>query len=96
MLFVSSQTTEKSIRPLLFFTSLRKGSTADLKLALVNASLYSKSCALAAVEIAFSKTMNNLLTLILSNALGELNPVLSPNNTVPCPGKVTIGLILAR
>ena len=28
--------------------------------------------------------------------LGELNAVLSPNNTVPCPGNVTIGLILAR
>ena len=39
--------------------------------------------------------MNNLLTLILSNALGEVKPVLSPNNTVPCPGKVTTGLILA-
>ena len=50
---------------------------------------------LDAVEIAFSKTMNNLLTLILSNALGDERPVLSPNRTVPVPGKVTIGLILA-
>ena len=55
VLFVSSQTTEKSTKPLLFLTSLKKGSTVDLNCALVNASLNSKSCALAAVEIAFSK-----------------------------------------
>ena len=40
--------------------------------------------------------MNSLLTLILSNAEGDVNAVLSPNSTVPCPGNVTIGLILAR
>ena len=62
----------------------------------MNASLNSKSCDLAAVDIAFSRTMNNLLTLILSNAEGEVSAVLSPNNTVHWPGKVTIGLILAR
>ena len=62
----------------------------------MNASLNSKSCDFAATAIAFSKTMNNLLTLILSNAEGLVRPVLSPNNTVPWPGKVTIGLILAR
>ena len=39
--------------------------------------------------------MNNLLTLILSNAEGVVNAVLSPKRTVPCPGNVTIGLILA-
>ena len=39
--------------------------------------------------------MNNLLTCILSNARGADNPVLSPNNTVPCPGNVTTGFILA-
>ena len=38
--------------------------------------------------------MNNLLTLILSKALGLARPVLSPNNTVPWPGKVATGLIL--
>ena len=52
VLFVSSQITEKSTKPLLFLTSLKKGSTAALNCALVNASLYSKSCALAAVDIA--------------------------------------------
>ena len=83
MLFDSSQTTEKSTKPLLFFTSLRKGSTAALNCALVNESLNSNSCALAAAEIAFSNVMKSLLTLILSNADGELNAVLSPNNTVP-------------
>ena len=36
--------------------------------------------------------MNNLLTLILSKALGDDNAVLSPNRTVPCPGKVQTGL----
>ena len=40
--------------------------------------------------------MNNLLTLILSNAEGDVNAVLSPNNTVPWPGNVTTGLTLAR
>ena len=50
---------------------------------------------LAAVEIAFSKVINNLRTLILLNALESLaTRVLSPNNIVPCPGNVTIGLIL--
>ena len=69
-MFVSSQTTEKSINPLLFLTSLKKGSTVDLNCALVNASLNSNSCALAATDIAFSSTMNNVRTLILSNAEG--------------------------
>ena len=95
VLFVSSHNTEKSMRPLLFLTSLRKGSTAALNCALVNASLNSKSCALAAVAIAFSRTMNNLLTLILSNAEGVDNAVLSPKSSVPWPGNVTIGLTLA-
>ena len=54
-----------------------------LKFALVNSSLNSKSWNLEAVDIAFSKVMNNLLTLILSNALGEDKAVLSPNKIVP-------------
>ena len=37
--------------------------------------------------------MNSLLTLILSKALGDDNAVLSPNRTVPCPGKVQTGFI---
>ena len=61
----------------------------------MNSSLNSNNCAFAAVAIAFSNTMNNLLTLILSNAEGLLNKVLSPNNNVPCPGSDTIGLTLA-
>ena len=61
----------------------------------MNASLNSKSCDLAAVAIAFSKTMNSLLTFILSNAEGLVNAVLSPKRTVPWPGNVHIGLILA-
>jgi hypothetical protein len=65
-----------------------------LKLALVNSSLNSKSWNLEAVEIAFSSTINNLLTLILSNADGADNPVLSPKRTVPCPGKNATGLTL--
>ena len=83
VLFVSSHNTVKSVRPRLFLTSLRKGSTAALNCALVKASLNSKSCDLAAVAIAFSNTMNNLLTLILSNAEGVANAVLSPKRTVP-------------
>ena len=66
-----------------------------LNWALVNSSLNSNSENLAAVEIAFSKTKNNLLTLILSKALGFASAVLSPNNTTPWPGKSTIGLTLA-
>ena len=46
-------------------------------------------------DIAFSSIINNLLTLILSKADGEVNPVLSPNKTVPCPGKVATGFTLA-
>ena len=96
VLFVSSHNTVKSVRPRLFLTSLKKGSTLFLNCALVNASLNSKSCDLVfAVAIAFSKTMNNLLTLILSNAEGVLSAVLSPKRTVPLLGNVTIGLILA-
>ena len=38
--------------------------------------------------------MNNLLTLILSNALALESKVLSPNNTVPWPGNVTNGFTL--
>ena len=83
VLLVSSHNTEKSVRPLLFFTSLRKGSTAALNCALVNASLNSKSCAFAAVAIAFSNTMKSLLTLILSNAEDDDNAVLSPKRIVP-------------
>ena len=55
----------------------------------------SKSWNLAAVAIAFSSKMNSLLTLIRSNALGFASAVLSPNNTVPWPGKDTTGLIRA-
>ena len=66
-----------------------------LKFALVNSSLNSKSWNLEAVAIAFSKTINNLLTFILSNAEGAERPVLSPNRTVPWPGIVTTGFILA-
>ena len=95
MLLVSSQTTKKSVIPLLPWTSLRKGSTIFLKFALVNSSLNSNSWNLEAVAIAFSNTMNNLLTFILSNAEGAANPVLSPKRTVPWPGKVATGLILA-
>ena len=95
VLFVSSQTTKKSVIPRLPCTSLKKGSTMFLKLALVNSSLNSKSWNLEAVAIAFSKVMNSLLTLILSNAEGADKPVLSPNNTVPCPGNVATGFTLA-
>ena len=95
VLFVSSQTTKKSVIPLRPCTSLRNGSTIFLNCALVNSSLNSKSWNLEAVDIAFSKVMNSLLTFILSNALGADNPVLSPNKTVPCPGNVTTGFILA-
>ena len=65
-----------------------------LKFALVNSSLNSNNWNLEAVAIAFSKVMNNLLTLILSKALGAVNPVLSPKRTVPCPMNVATDLLL--
>ena len=65
-----------------------------LKFALVNSSLNSKSWNLEAVATAFSKVMNNRLTLILSKALGDAKPVLSPNKIVPCPEKVATGFTL--
>ena len=38
--------------------------------------------------------MNNLRTLIRSNADAFPNPVLSPNSTIPAPGEKMIGFIL--
>ena len=92
VLFVSSQTTRKSKIPLRPCTSRKKGSTRATNCALVNASLNSNNWNLAAVAIAFSRTINNLRTLILLNALGESSIVLSPNNTIPEPGVEITGL----
>ena len=94
VLLVVSHITWKSVTPRLPLTSLKNGSTILRKFALVNSSLNSNNCALAAVEIAFSSAMNNLRTLILSNAEGLLSRVLSPNNIIPCPGKETNGFTL--
>ena len=63
-----------------------------LNCALVNSSLNSNKEALEAFETAFSRVMNNLRTLILSNAEDLNCRVLSPYKSVPCPGKATIGL----
>ena len=93
VLFVSSQTTRKSVIPLLPRTFLRNGVTKFTNCARVNSSLNSKSWNLAAVAIDFSRIMNNLRTLILSKADGLLNRVLSPNKTGPMPGNETTGLI---
>ena len=90
VLLVVSQTTEKSESPRLPLTSLKNGSTKFLNCALVNSSLNSNSCALAAVLTAFSNAIKSLRTFILSNAEGLLNKVLSPNSKVPCPGNDTI------
>ena len=95
VLFEASHLTKKSVIPLRPWTSLRKGSIKLLNCALVNSSLNSKSWNLAAVAIAFSNTKNNLLTLILSKALGLVWAVLSPNKVTPWPGKLTTGLTLA-
>ena len=64
--------------------------------ALVNSSLNSNNWNLEAVEIAFSITINNLRTLMRSNALGFDCAVLSPYKIVPWPGNEQIGFILAR
>ena len=50
---------------------------------MVNSSLNSKRENLAAVEIAFSSNKNNLLTLILSNALGLDNQAIGYNEFRP-------------
>ncbi len=93
-LLVSSHTAKKSVIPLRPWTSLKKGSIMFLNPARVNSSLNSNSWNLAAVAIAFSRVINNLRTLILSNALGFDCAVLSPYRTVHWPGKVQTGLIL--
>ena len=54
VLFVSSQTTKKSVIPRLPCTSLKNGSTMFLKLALVNSSLNSKSWNLEAVAVSYT------------------------------------------
>jgi len=95
VLLVVSQTTKKSVTPLRPLTSLKNGSTRFLNCALVNSSLNSNSCAFAAVDIAFSIVLNNLRTLIRSNADGFESNVLSPKRSVPSPGNETIGLTLA-
>ena len=51
---------------------------------------------MAAVAIAFSRTKNSRLTLILSNALGFDKAVLSPKSVTPWPGKLTTGFTRAR
>ena len=66
--------------------SLKNGSTKLRNCACVNSSLNSNSWNLAAVAIAFSRRINNLRTLIRSNALGFARAVLSPNRTVPLEG----------
>ena len=78
VLFVSSQTTLKSVRPRRPFTSLSRGSTLFTNSARVNSSLSSKREALANSPIAFSHDVNNLRTLIRSNADGLFICVLSP------------------
>ena len=93
VLFVSSHTTLKSVMPRRPLTSRKNGSMRFLNCERVNASLNSKSWNFAAVEIAFSRTINNLRTLILSKALGLVRIVLSPNRTVPSPHNETTGLI---
>ena len=69
VLFVSSQITRKSwylVEP----ERRARMAQSVLKLCRVKRSFSSKRLNLAAVEIAFSRTMNNLRTLIRSNALG--------------------------
>ena len=84
-LFEPSHTTLKSVIPRRPCTSLKKGSTILTNCDRVNSSLNSNNIDLAALEIAFSKTINNLRTLIWSNADGAVCIVLSPNKTTPEP-----------
>ena len=92
VLLDSSHTTLKSMIPLLDLTSFKYGVTRDTNCDLVNESLNSNNENFAAVAIAFSKTMNSLRTLILSNALGFDRAVQSPKRIVPSPGVVITGL----
>ena len=94
VLFVSSHTTLKSTIPLLPCISLKKGSTRFLNCDLVKLSLNSNNENLDAVAIAFSNTMNNLLTLILSNADGLPSNVLSQTRLYLDLGMLLLGLYL--
>ena len=92
VLFEASQTTAKSWIPPLPWISRKKGSTIETNCERVNSSLNSNNWNRAAFAIAFSRRMNNLRTLILSNADGFTNCVLSPKRIVPSPGNETTGL----
>ena len=70
----------------------KKGSTVDVNRDRENASLNSNKKDFAILAIDFSKKINNLRTLIRSNALGFANNVLSPKRRIPLPGSPTTGL----
>ena len=94
VLFVSSQTTRKSVIPCCAEISFRYPLIVARKLERVTSSLISKRTPLPSASTLFSILRKRRRTLIRSNADGEARAVLSPNNTAPDPGKLTIGLIL--
>ena len=87
VLLVSSHTTKKSVIPLLLVLLLKRFYNVS-KVRSCKFIIEFKKLEFRSSRNCFSKVMNNLLTLILSKALGAVNPVLSPKRTVPCPGNV--------
>ena len=91
VLFVSSHITRNSSIPPSPWIVLKSGSTVFLNCDRVNSLLFSNSNCREALEIVFFRRINKRRTLIRSNAPGRGAPVLSPNKSVPSPGKVTTG-----
>ena len=93
VLFVSSITTLNAVSPAFAWTCSIYGFTMFKKRLLKALLFCSNTKNLEDDAINFLKLINNLLTFILSKALGLPWSVFWPNTTTPWPGKVAIGLI---
>src|SRR6056300_1575153 len=94
VLFESSITTRNAYKPFLCWIDSKYGFTIDKKRFLVAAVLFSNTKYLVEDAMYFFTAINNLLTLILSNAEGLACSVFCPNTVTPCPGNVAIGFNL--
>ena len=95
VLFVSSITTLKAYKPCLCWIDSKYGLTVFKNLFLVSVVFCSNIKNLLVEAIYFLTVINNLLTLILSNADGLLCKVFCPNALIPCPGNCAIGFTFA-
>ena len=94
VLFVSSITTLNANNPCLCWTDSKYGLTIFKNLVLVCKVFCSNTKNLEALAINFLSAINNLLTLILSNAVALSCNVFWPQIQTPVAGNVAIGLIL--